>query len=44
MNQASEHHIGTDLGDGVTGAPVIELGYKCPLFDTVPEEADMVTY
>ncbi|MDR6549969.1 hypothetical protein J2736_001152 [Paenibacillus qinlingensis] len=28
MNKASEQHIGTEfLGDGVTGAPVIELKY-----------------
>ena len=26
--QASELYIGAECGDGVTGAPVIELGYK----------------
>ncbi len=26
--QASERHIGTGKGDGMTGAPVIELEYK----------------
>lgn len=28
LNQTSEHQIGTFLEDNVTGAPVIELGYK----------------
>jgi hypothetical protein len=30
LNKASEHHAGTctTTGDGVTGAPVIELEYK----------------
>ena len=27
-NQTSEQHAGTFNGDGVTGAPVIELEYK----------------
>jgi len=28
LKQASEQHAGTFSGDGVTGAPVIELEYK----------------
>lgn len=31
------------MGDGVTGAPVIELGYKYGLH-TVPKKDNMVTY
>lgn len=40
LKQASEQHIGTDR-DGVTDAPVIELGYK---LIAVPEKVNMVTY
>ncbi len=41
MNQDSELHTGTFRRDGVTGAPVIELGYTQK---AVPEKVDMVTY
>lgn len=45
MKQASEQHIGTiRYRDSVTGAPVIELGYK-PFFRmAVPDKVNMVTY
>ncbi|SMG27036.1 hypothetical protein SAMN06295960_1558 [Paenibacillus aquistagni] len=43
MNQASERHIGS-VGDGVTGAPVIELGYNHSTSCAVPDKVDMATY
>lgn len=43
LNQASEHHVGTNDRDNVTGAPVIELEYKYS-YNTVLEEVNMATY
>lgn len=43
--QASERHVGTDDGDGMTGAPVIELEYKrCISCIAVLDEINMATY
>ena len=43
--QASERHIGTGEGDGMTGAPVIELEYKhCISCLAVLDEINMATY
>lgn len=43
--QASERHIGTGEGDGMTGAPVIELEYKpCIGCIAVLDEINMATY
>jgi hypothetical protein len=39
--QVSEHHFGTNIGDRVTGAPVIEPGYT-HLF-AVPNKVMMET-
>lgn len=47
LKQASERHIGTGItfGDGMTGAPVIELEYKpCVSCIAVLDEINMATY